>query len=165
MSDLRLSVEQINRYLSLVERRLYIVMHSGVDWKPEYIQELQDIDEEIAVLREIIDAAHEGRQVQEDGLAVPREVSYQEYSRERATFFKGHGNGYDVHTSGLSDLVVYHKEYAFPDGAVWYERVSPVTEDLSIRSHGIDIPLQAKFSKTEFWDTDCPVSRYCYELF
>lgn len=57
-----LSQEEILRYLELVDRRLCIVMHSGVDWKPEYAQEMEDIDREIAVLRQKIDAAHTARQ-------------------------------------------------------------------------------------------------------
>ncbi len=57
-----LSQEEILQYLELVDRRLYIVMHSGIDWKPEYAQEMEDIDREIAVLRQKIDAAHAARQ-------------------------------------------------------------------------------------------------------
>lgn len=56
-----LNDEHVLRYLSLVDRRLYIVMHSGVSWKPEFAQELEDIDREIAELRKIIDAAHDDR--------------------------------------------------------------------------------------------------------
>lgn len=59
-----LSQEEILRYLELVDRRLYIVIHSGIDWKPEYAQEMEDIDKEIAVLRQKIDAAHAARQSQ-----------------------------------------------------------------------------------------------------
>ena len=48
-------VEEINRYLDLVSRRLYILMHP-LDWKPEYSQELEEIDKEIAVLRGMMDS-------------------------------------------------------------------------------------------------------------
>lgn len=63
MSDklITLSEDQVMRYLELVDRRMFIVMHSGVDWKPEYAQELEAIDSEIAVLRTAIDAAHAAR--------------------------------------------------------------------------------------------------------
>lgn len=56
-----LDEEQVMRYLELVDRRMFIVMHSGVSWKPEYAQELEEIDQEIAVLRTAIDAAHAAR--------------------------------------------------------------------------------------------------------
>lgn len=56
-----LSEQQITRYLELVDRRTYILLHSGVDWKPEYEQEMKAIDEEIAPLRRAIDAARIAR--------------------------------------------------------------------------------------------------------
>lgn len=56
-----LSEQQITRYLELVDRRTYILLHSGVDWKPEYKQEMQEIDKEIAPLRRAIDAARASR--------------------------------------------------------------------------------------------------------
>lgn len=52
-----LTQEQVTRYLQLTDRRMFIVMHSGASWKPEYAQELEEIDREIAVLRTAIDAA------------------------------------------------------------------------------------------------------------
>lgn len=56
-----MSQDQVLSYLSLVERRCFILMHSGIDWKPEYAQELQDIDSQIAELRPVVDAAHARR--------------------------------------------------------------------------------------------------------
>lgn len=53
--------KEINRYLTLVDRRLFIVAHSGVDWKPEYGPELEAIDQEIAELRLLVDQEHERR--------------------------------------------------------------------------------------------------------
>lgn len=54
--------EQVNRYLDLVARRTYIIAHSGVDWKPEYEKEMQQIDQELAVLRPLVDQEHERRE-------------------------------------------------------------------------------------------------------
>lgn len=48
---------QVLRYIDLVDRRVFIIMHSGIDWKPEYEQELVDIDREISSLRRLIDSA------------------------------------------------------------------------------------------------------------
>lgn len=49
---------QISRYLELINRRLYIILHSGIDWKPEYQLELNEINKELAKLRKVIDAIH-----------------------------------------------------------------------------------------------------------
>lgn len=54
--------EQVNRYLDLVARRTYILAHSGVDWKPEYEKEMQQIDQELAVLRPLVDQEHQRRE-------------------------------------------------------------------------------------------------------
>lgn len=52
-SDIVFGSEQVLRYLTLVDRRIFIIMHSGIDWRPEYEQELKDIDAEISILREL----------------------------------------------------------------------------------------------------------------
>lgn len=59
MSDrlITLSEEQVKRYLQLTDRSIFISLHSGIDWKPEYLQELEEINREIATLRVAIDAA------------------------------------------------------------------------------------------------------------
>lgn len=54
--------EQASRYLELVARRTYILAHSGVDWKPEYEKEMQQIDQELSVLRPLVDQEHERRE-------------------------------------------------------------------------------------------------------
>ena len=53
--------KEVSRYLELVERRLFILTHSGVDWQPEYGPELVRIDQELAKLRKVVDAEHERR--------------------------------------------------------------------------------------------------------
>lgn len=46
-----ISVDLVVRYLDLLSRSSYIVLHSGIDWKPEYEQELKLIDSEIEDIR------------------------------------------------------------------------------------------------------------------
>lgn len=58
-----MSGKKINRYLTLVSRRLFIVAHSGIDWKPEYGAELAAIDRELAELRKLVDKEHDRRRV------------------------------------------------------------------------------------------------------
>lgn len=53
--------KEVSRYLKLVERRLYILNHSGIDWKLEYGPELAIIDQELAELRKAVEAEHNRR--------------------------------------------------------------------------------------------------------
>lgn len=55
--DAVMTDEQVVRYTELTARRMEIVMHSGASWKPEYAQELEEIDAELAELRKHVDAA------------------------------------------------------------------------------------------------------------
>lgn len=56
MDQAVMTEQDVLRYLQLVDRRVKILLCSGVDWKPEYVQELEDIDKELAVLRNLVDA-------------------------------------------------------------------------------------------------------------
>lgn len=51
--------KEVCRYLGLVDRRLFIIIHSGLGWKPEYDLELEAIDREIERLKEMVDCEHE----------------------------------------------------------------------------------------------------------
>lgn len=53
--------KQVSRYIDLVHRRMHILTHSGVDWKPEYTEEIKKIDKELAELRPLVDQEHEKR--------------------------------------------------------------------------------------------------------
>lgn len=46
-----MTVNQIARYTALARRRSEILLLSGRDWKPEYTEELQNIDKEVLNLR------------------------------------------------------------------------------------------------------------------
>ena len=54
--------KEVLRYLSLVDRRLQIIIDSSINWKPEYEQELESIDKELAQLRILVNAAHSKRE-------------------------------------------------------------------------------------------------------
>lgn len=54
--------KQVSRYTELVHRRTFILLHSGIDWKPEYEKEMQQIDKELATLRPLVDQEHERRE-------------------------------------------------------------------------------------------------------
>lgn len=47
--------QQVLRYLELVDKLLWINLHSGVDWKPEYEVESERIRRELYGLRELVE--------------------------------------------------------------------------------------------------------------
>ena len=53
--------KQVLRYTELANRKSFILAHTGISWKPEYAEELEAIDQELAELRRIIDQEHEER--------------------------------------------------------------------------------------------------------
>lgn len=46
---------QVLRYLELVDRLLWIIRHSGVDWKPEYEEEGNAIRAELEIMKPLVD--------------------------------------------------------------------------------------------------------------
>ena len=65
--------KEVCRYIDLVDRRVFIITHSGVDWKPEYSAELEAIDRELTELRKKVD--REYRQKEERKMK-PYRVKY-----------------------------------------------------------------------------------------
>lgn len=64
--------KEVCRYLELVDRRLFILIHSGIDWKPDYTPELEAIDRELAGLRKMVDCEHEkGRRMAQFRAVMP----------------------------------------------------------------------------------------------
>lgn len=56
-----MTAEQVQQYIKLANRKSFIICHSGNDWKPEYEEELQQINQELALLRPLVDAEHAKR--------------------------------------------------------------------------------------------------------
>ena len=54
--------KEVNRYLQLAARKSFILIHSGISWKPEYGPELEAINQELTKLRYIIDREHRRRE-------------------------------------------------------------------------------------------------------
>ena len=59
-SEKSMTENEVLRYLYLVDRKLTIST-SGINWKPEYEQELADINQELAQLRILVDTEHAKR--------------------------------------------------------------------------------------------------------
>lgn len=53
-----MTAEQVQQYIKLASRKAFIICHSGNDWKPEYEGELQQINQELTLLRPLVDAEH-----------------------------------------------------------------------------------------------------------
>ena len=56
-----MTAEEVLKYIQLVSRKSIIICHSGNDWKPEYEIEMKQIDQELALLRPLVDAEHTKR--------------------------------------------------------------------------------------------------------
>ena len=54
---------QVSRYITLANRIAFINAHSGIDWKPEYGPELEQIRKELAKFRPLVDQEHSRREV------------------------------------------------------------------------------------------------------
>ena len=56
-----MTTNEVLKYIQLASRKAFIICHSGNDWKPEYEGELQQINQELALLRPLVDAEHAGK--------------------------------------------------------------------------------------------------------
>lgn len=57
-AERRMTDQEVVRYLDLVNRRLKLSM-SGVDWKPEYEQEMEEIERDLAELTPLVEYERE----------------------------------------------------------------------------------------------------------
>lgn len=46
---------EVSRYINAVHMKMYVLLHSGIDWKPEYDQMLEKANKELAELRPLVD--------------------------------------------------------------------------------------------------------------
>ena len=56
-----MTAEEVLKYIQLISRKAFIICHSGNDWKPEYEIEMKQINQELALLRPLVDAEHTKR--------------------------------------------------------------------------------------------------------
>lgn len=53
--------KEVSRYLELMVRRVFILTHSGISWKPEYGSELAAIDRELSEFKGLDKRKHKKR--------------------------------------------------------------------------------------------------------
>lgn len=56
-----MTVKEMNRYMRLVNRLMWIMDHSGVSWQPEYAEEAEQIRKELKEIRPIIEEARRAK--------------------------------------------------------------------------------------------------------
>ena len=95
--------------------------------------------------------------------------TYDQFETIKDAFFKKHHHDFVIETSPMDQYGVYHKEYYFNDGAVWYERYSPEYRktEFTANIEGVTIKKteNVKLFCTEAWNTDNSKSIFLYELF
>ena len=63
-----MTAEEVLKYIQLVSRKSFIICHSGNDWKPEYEIEMKKINQELALLRPLVDVEHDRRRERKECL-------------------------------------------------------------------------------------------------
>ena len=91
------------------------------------------------------------------------EVTYEIYNDDKNQFFEKHGWDFESHTSSMSGDGVYGKTYVFKDNSAWFERMSPVTELVTVTVHGVQIETPVKLQKVSYWTTDNSRERSYFE--
>lgn len=46
---------EVSRYINAVHMKMYVLLHSGIDWKPKYDQMLEEANKELVELRPLVD--------------------------------------------------------------------------------------------------------------
>ena len=81
--------KDVNRYLTLLDRKLFIVAHSGVAWKPEYGPEMEAIDQELVELRKLVDQEHGRRRRMEKEGQMKAFANESEFDKAYEDFLAG----------------------------------------------------------------------------
>lgn len=91
------------------------------------------------------------------------QVTYTEYEAEKMAFIKKHGE-WTVETSPLDEYSRYLKTYTFEDGAIFWELMGAVTEEVEVKHRGLTFKVNLKMYRTEYWSTEFE-SRFVYEKY
>lgn len=89
-------------------------------------------------------------------------VKFDEYENDKKEFFRKHKNDFRCETSNGS-AEYYNKTYVFDDGAIWYEVMRKVYENIKVEIYYISIPVEVELFQTEYWSSDNADSKVYYE--
>lgn len=59
----------------------------------------------------------------------------------------------------------YYKLYNFEDGAIWFENMCPIFESFKVEVKKLEIEVEVKLLRTEFYSTEDSKSKFYYEKF
>lgn len=93
------------------------------------------------------------------------DVKYEEYEEDMSKFFAKHNHDFKIDTSPITSKGTYSKTYMFSDGAVWYEHMSPVKEEVDVEVHNTKVSVKIKLLRTEYYSSENSKSKYYYEKF
>lgn len=91
-------------------------------------------------------------------------ISMKEYARDKKAFYQRHtrlDGKYQEFGEVTGEKV--SKQVCFPDGASWWEVTEPYSEKVTIIRHGLKIPIELKYIRTEVWDSEDSKSRFLYQ--
>ena len=89
-------------------------------------------------------------------------IKYSDYDNIKKDFFRKHKNDFTIDTTGNS-TEYYRKTYVFNDGAIWYEVMTKVTQEVEITVNLCDVKVYVDLMQTEFWSADESNSSFYYE--
>ena len=89
----------------------------------------------------------------------------QEYRRIKDRFFAKHKHDFKTTTGPMDSYGRWYKDYTFADGANWHEDYYPTWETGIAIVHDVEVPVDVKMLRTEYYSTDDAESRYIYEQF
>lgn len=92
-------------------------------------------------------------------------VAEQEYRTIKDKFFAKHKHDFRVDTSSMDSYGRWYKDYIFADGSNWHEDYYPTWEEGIAIVHDVEVPVEVKMLRTEYYSTDDATSRYVYEQF
>lgn len=88
-------------------------------------------------------------------------TTYSEYAQQKTAFFEKHGEHMDAATY-INNTQTY--AYTFDDLAIWREVIGTTEKEVQIDVEGVVLTTKARFKYREFWSTEFPAHRICYEL-
>lgn len=93
-------------------------------------------------------------------------MTYKEFEDRKKKYFSKHDFNFTTHTSPMDENGVYHKEYVFADGFIWYERYEKIVRTIiTDTEYNCKVKVDIELFETESWNSEDAKSVYLYEQF